>query len=624
MEQVVDLIQWAVQNGAHIDSRIEFRHSEEHGLCAVKIEGESADGPQISIPQEIILDSQKALDFFRNNEKSLASHYEEKVLSASYFNANSLVKLYVSHLKFSQKNHPYVNCLPIGASMPNSPLLWSLKEKELLNGTNLGSSLLEKLIVLIKEWYELVSCVVGSEEAKFYDLFFKDKGTVLNMSYLQLDEFQSKLDAIKQDRVTNWLSFEAFLWGHLMMTSRSFPRKVLTGKDEDEAVLIPVIDLLNHKLGEKVVWSNTNSSFSFTNENFDKLASNEEIFNNYGLKNNEELLLGYGFVIPDNPYDSLPLKLKIPAENITELAKEYPQLKLPVPSDYSNLKSNNDLATKYDDGLLYFLSKSNPVPGELLNFFALASRDELDKHYLKELTNVVENDGVAITQRMKLHAINNLTAALEAKLSLLGNFQTSTGSKLDLVLAYKQSQVSIYKTSLKSLKSMLKDTIKSLEKAGKILTLKKIINKDELFLEAVALGFGYESTEDFIDQVVSNPTEDMLVLQEQIIILWLTRCLNKNHYPEYAKAEFDAVLPGEIFNLFLWFKIEQFKTTQFQTTEIDRYKQLEQLCFPTFAEILPLVFGHGSWRYIDMVIASRIFELLRYSREGKQEIMLLI
>ena len=35
----------------------------------------------------------------------------------------------------------------------------------------------------------------------------------------------------------------------------------------------------------------------------------EEVFNNYGAKPNSELLLGYGFTLPNNPDDTLVLKL---------------------------------------------------------------------------------------------------------------------------------------------------------------------------------------------------------------------------------------------------------------------------------------------------------------------------
>ena len=48
-------------------------------------------------------------------------------------------------------------------------------------------------------------------------------------------------------------------------------------------------------------------SVSFLNPK--PIASNTEVYNNYGPKSNEELLLSYGFVIPSNPDDTLILRL---------------------------------------------------------------------------------------------------------------------------------------------------------------------------------------------------------------------------------------------------------------------------------------------------------------------------
>lgn len=38
-------------------------------------------------------------------------------------------------------------------------------------------------------------------------------------------------------------------------------------------------------------------------------AEGDQLFNNYGPKPNDELLMGYGFAIPGNPDNTLPLKL---------------------------------------------------------------------------------------------------------------------------------------------------------------------------------------------------------------------------------------------------------------------------------------------------------------------------
>lgn len=39
------------------------------------------------------------------------------------------------------------------------------------------------------------------------------------------------------------------------------------------------------------------------------LEVGEEIYNNYCSSSNEELLFTYGFAVPNNPLDSVPLKL---------------------------------------------------------------------------------------------------------------------------------------------------------------------------------------------------------------------------------------------------------------------------------------------------------------------------
>ncbi|KAJ9094153.1 hypothetical protein QFC20_006951 [Naganishia adeliensis] len=48
----------------------------------------------------------------------------------------------------------------------------------------------------------------------------------------------------------------------------------------------------------------------------------EQVFNNYGPKGNEELILGYGFSLPENPDDTLALKLGIPEHTLTPYVRE--------------------------------------------------------------------------------------------------------------------------------------------------------------------------------------------------------------------------------------------------------------------------------------------------------------
>jgi hypothetical protein len=82
--------------------------------------------------------------------------------------------------------------------------------------------------------------------------------------------------------------------------------------------LLPGVDTLNHSRGQPVSWCTSYPEGS--REEKDDLATisiishtttllGEEVFNNYGLKANDELILGYGFSLPQNPDDKITLQL---------------------------------------------------------------------------------------------------------------------------------------------------------------------------------------------------------------------------------------------------------------------------------------------------------------------------
>ena len=135
-----------------------------------------------------------------------------------------------------------------------------------------------------------------------------------------------------------------YLWAATVLSSRSFPSRLIhppppaTADQENttviheppadagssDPILIPVMDMLNHRPNHPVTWLTQPTQISFIAET--PYPPNTEIFNNYGAKGNEEctplcpspiaivqvvtvVLMGYGFCLPDNPYDSLSLRL---------------------------------------------------------------------------------------------------------------------------------------------------------------------------------------------------------------------------------------------------------------------------------------------------------------------------
>jgi hypothetical protein len=111
---------------------------------------------------------------------------------------------------------------------------------------------------------------------------------------------------------------ERFLRAETWLSSRAFPSSLLDdppslSKPGASPILIPLVDSLNHARGTPVSWlidrpteakERSVSLISHKSNN-----PGEELYNNYGPKPNDELLLGYGFVLSNNPDDTLLLKL---------------------------------------------------------------------------------------------------------------------------------------------------------------------------------------------------------------------------------------------------------------------------------------------------------------------------
>ncbi|KAI9686494.1 MAG: hypothetical protein M1822_003505 [Bathelium mastoideum] len=90
-------------------------------------------------------------------------------------------------------------------------------------------------------------------------------------------------------------------------------------------VLFPGLDSFNHDHSAEVNWSFARDSFSVTLE--EPKQQGEEVFNNYGRKANEELLMGYGFCIPRNPWDRFALAFKPPPAPVqNKLRVTHPEL----------------------------------------------------------------------------------------------------------------------------------------------------------------------------------------------------------------------------------------------------------------------------------------------------------
>lgn len=92
---------------------------------------------------------------------------------------------------------------------------------------------------------------------------------------------------------------DLYLWASTIIVSRAFSAKVLSGVIPDEelpeenvSVLLPFIDILNHRPLAKVEWRANKEDVGFLV--LEEVPAGQEISNNYGPRNNEQRkLLSY-------------------------------------------------------------------------------------------------------------------------------------------------------------------------------------------------------------------------------------------------------------------------------------------------------------------------------------------
>lgn len=127
-----------------------------------------------------------------------------------------------------------------------------------------------------------------------------------------------------------------------------------------------------------------------------------QIFNTYGAKSNEELLLGYGFVLPSNPADFVALKLSLPPHCSQTLFDLIHSLKL--------------------DNLRHFVPRSGQLPDELLAQMRLLVADA------EEIQEIVEKSKTAkgweeaagfISWENEMDVLDALEGMLMSKLAAL-------------------------------------------------------------------------------------------------------------------------------------------------------------------------------------------------------------
>ncbi|KZM28152.1 uncharacterized protein EKO05_0005820 [Ascochyta rabiei] len=176
-------------------------------------------------------------------------------------------------------------------------------------------------------WWNYIACLPGPESMSTPLWFDEDDVVFLAGTSLAPAAKERKADmhqqweyalSILKDVGVAWadeVDFKSLLWAATIFTSRAFISTHILPEIDTVPILFPVVDILNHSVTAKVEWDfKPRQSFTLRCLESSHFREGEELFNNYAPKQNDELLLGYGFCLENNPIEQFALKLAFQPE----------------------------------------------------------------------------------------------------------------------------------------------------------------------------------------------------------------------------------------------------------------------------------------------------------------------
>ncbi|KAK3711071.1 hypothetical protein LTR37_009858 [Vermiconidia calcicola] len=323
-------------------------------------------------------------------------------------------------------------------------------------------------------------------------------------------------------------------------------------------VLFPGLDAANHSPDAKVDWTFDPGRFTINlSTESEGLQAGDEFFNNYGAKGNGELLIGYGFCIPDNPHDTVGMTLKAPPTSLQS------KLHSTHPGYFTNEGNwNPKKATFYlkrphttpqtTSGLSQRPQIFHQLPEALLELLLYILRDERGlefKSYARPLHHLtdLESDG----RRYLPHIARMIVQSLAPKLPKLQLTSSTLPSepkskKQRLASIYRQGQNDILTSLISALRtytrSLIYNPTAGIPRGPSLVTLESFIHlltSQTLLPESFLTGIEANANTRDLEQLrLADWEEDVWVLllcylhlQLDRLPVWLREALT----PEYVE-----------------------------------------------------------------------------------------
>ncbi|KAK0250918.1 hypothetical protein B0A54_07844 [Friedmanniomyces endolithicus] len=302
---------WFREHGGYLNPSVNIAYSHEAGY-RWKANAPLTPGSKITtVPHSLALSYLNALvddDFpvFRDRR------HDFKIEALGFF---YLMAQYIHRERSFWR--PYLDTLPSPDSDLTTPL-WFDDAEDLgwLHGTDVLHTMLARREVY-ERYYKDGLCTLrssGVDTTPYTWNLFRWSITMFTSR-----SFSSRAIAPQESKYWTTYKMNTQGWRQTVLLDMSHA----PAEDLDFSVLFPLQDASNHSNDAHVDWSFDPGRFSISIN--DPVEAGGEVLNNYGWKGNDELLMGYGFCIPDNPYDTVMLTLKPPPEDLQkDLSRVHP------------------------------------------------------------------------------------------------------------------------------------------------------------------------------------------------------------------------------------------------------------------------------------------------------------
>ncbi|KAI9373808.1 hypothetical protein BJX61DRAFT_501329 [Aspergillus egyptiacus] len=280
------LLEWMESHGGDLHEDVQISHDDQRGThLRVKNQRVVSNTHVIKTPVATTMSYFNAIDH-RVGEVQFPCHgvkFPPNFVEAVGPEEVAIFFLVGQYLRGPESFwRPYLQTLPRPGSLTTLPYYTEEEDLEWLEGTSLIGARQQK-VSLLKDKYE-----VSHNELR-------------KSGFADAERY----------------SWDLYLWASTIFVSRAFSAKVLSGvvpelgvPEENVSVLLPFIDILNHRPLAKVEWRAGKENVDFVV--LEDVGAEEEIANNYGPRNNEQLMMNYGFCLADNPCDYRTVSLRAP------------------------------------------------------------------------------------------------------------------------------------------------------------------------------------------------------------------------------------------------------------------------------------------------------------------------